>query len=138
MYNALTGQKVANGTIILVMNGLKDDLTSSGSLPITCGHVCKQSGLSAADREKYCTTVYQCIRKEMFWNTTSRPLPKAFIPTLTSVAMLDFELALHGERFYGNMYSTMSQEIHSQRIAMNKQALFFNVLCTKFPRGRCP
>ena len=93
---ALLESGIGGGTLLLIINGDGEDVEFK-SLP----KVCRK---------------YRCIRKEMLWNINDES-PPALVQSLTSVANIDAILSSYASYFFGNMYSTMSEDIVYTRLS---------------------
>ena len=114
---ALRENGIGSGALLLIINGDAEDVEFK-SLP----KVCRK---------------YRCIRKEMLWNIHNES-PPALVQTLTSIANIDAILSSHASYFFGNMYSTMSEDIVYSRFSQHKHAAFFNRHCSLFFSFFCP
>jgi hypothetical protein len=105
MLKALVSEKVPANTTLLIMNGNGADLDRFDAFPLLC-------------------KTYRCIRKEMFWALSEAP--PELVQSLTSLAMIDAVIAQQGSHFFGNLYSTLSQDLYFSRIAAGQRAAYFN------------
>jgi hypothetical protein len=153
IYEKLAEFKVPYGTVLMVMNGVKEDYFLK--MPKLCGtgecHV-SHSSLSAAPTgapgatgaangdssvfklPAHCES-YICVRKEQFWS--EREAPTEYVHHEMSLSMVDYALASRATLFLGNMYSTMSKELYYSFVGRGAKAVMFNRPCSAV-QGACP
>lgn len=145
IYEKLAELEVPYGTILMIMNGVKEDYLSK--LPKLCGagdcHV-SHTSLSTATSPGRNSTAYTlpahcknyiCVRKEQFWS--EREAPDSFVHHEMSLSMVDYALASRASLFLGNMYSTMSKELYYSFVGRGAKAAMFNRPCSAV-QGACP
>lgn len=133
IYDALVHEKVPFETVLLIMNGEKNEYF--GTLKKLCGKAdCHVS--AGVKLPKHCRRSFICVRKENFW--TAEDAPPGFVHHEMSLAMVDYALANKSTLFLGNLYSTMSKEIYYSFISANRRALMYNRPCSAFKGGKCP
>jgi hypothetical protein len=85
------------------------------------------SGAPISKLPSLCATFTCVARRSLISNTNLVPQVST---SMTSIAYLDFLLALTAEAFYGNYYSSFSQEVVAEFAAIGKggNALYYNAL----------
>ena len=97
---------VMSGTASLVAGGL------ANAMPVLCGAACGACSES-------CYHI-KCYSRDEVWQRTSD------VADMLQRGMVDYMVAQRSSAFFGNFYSTMSQELYYRHKAAGRPAYFYN------------